>query len=154
MGELYRFGISLEKELLDEFDARITAKKYPNRSEAIRDLIRKEITSEKWIKGGKVAGAIVMTYDHHKRDLVTKLMDIQHEYHDSIISSQHVHLDHHSCLEIIAVKGCSKVLEQLVMAIKANSGVTHVSLSLSMTGASSGTSAAIVKRDFQITPSE
>lgn len=134
MGALCRFGVSLEKELLDDFDARITEKRYSNRSEAIRDLIRKEITSEKWIKGGKVAGAIVMSYDHHKRDLVTKLMDIQHEFQDSIISSQHIHLDHHNCLEIIAVKGCSKVLEKLVVAIKANSGVKQVSLSLSMTG--------------------
>lgn len=134
MGELYRFGISLEKELIDEFDARVTVKKYPNRSEAIRDLIRKEITSEKWIKGGKVAGAIVMTYDHHKRDLVTKLIDIQHEFHETIISSQHVHLDHNNCLEIIAVKGCSKVLEKLVLAIKANIGVKQVNLSLSATG--------------------
>lgn len=132
LGELYRFGVSLEKELIDEFDTRITAKKYSNRSEAIRDLIRREITSEKWIKGGKVAGAIVMTYNHHKRDLANRLLDIQHDFQEQIISSQHVHLDHKNCLEIVAVKGCSKVLEKLVTAIKGNSGVNHVSLSLSM----------------------
>lgn len=131
MSDLYRFGISLEKELIEEFDKRITEKKYPNRSEAIRDLIRKEITNEKWIKGGKVAGAIVLTYDHHKRELVNTLIDIQHTYKSLVIASQHIHIDHHHCLEILAVKGCSRELEKLVTELKSHVGVKHVGLNFS-----------------------
>ena len=134
MGALYRFGVSLEKELIDEFDAHVREKNYPNRSEAIRDLIRQELTKREWATGGVVAGAVVMTYDHHKRELVNKLLDVQHEYQECIISTQHVHLDHHHCLEIIAVRGNARDIEQLVTSIKSYMGVKQVSMSLSMAG--------------------
>ncbi len=80
MAGLYRFGISLEKALINAFDKHITAQKYKNRSEAIRDLIREELTRKKIAEGGVVAGAVVMTYDHHKRELVNTLLDIQHDF--------------------------------------------------------------------------
>ncbi|HLV31308.1 MAG TPA: nickel-responsive transcriptional regulator NikR, partial [Chitinispirillaceae bacterium] len=99
MSKLYRFGVSLEKTLIDSFDKHIKNLQYNNRSEAIRDLIRNELIQKKWKEGGKVAGAIVMTYDHHKRDLASKLIDIQHQFHELIISTQHVHLDHDNCME-------------------------------------------------------
>lgn len=134
MKGLYRFGVSLEKELIDEFDAHIKNRNYPNRSEAIRDLIRQELTRKEWNEGGMVAGAVVMTYDHHKRELVNKLLDIQHDFQDCIISTQHVHLDHQHCLEIIAVKGNARSIEELAARIKANMGVKQVSMSLSMAG--------------------
>ena len=134
MSELYRFGISLEKELIKEFDTHIREKNYPNRSEAIRDLIRRELTLKTRATGGIVAGAVVMTYDHHKRELVTKLIEIQHEYQRCIISTQHVHLDHHTCLEIIAVKGDARTIEMLSAAITAHIGVRQVGLCLSAAG--------------------
>lgn len=134
MGELYRFGVSLEKELIDEFDAHIRKKCYPNRSEAIRDLIRQELVRKEWSGGGSVSGAVVMTYDHHKRELVNKLIDIQHDYQKCIISTQHVHLDHHHCLEIIAVKGNSRTIEALASSIKSHIGVKQVNVCLSMAG--------------------
>ena len=134
MGELYRFGVSLEKELIDDFDAHIREQNYPNRSEAIRDLIRRELTQKAWAAGGIVAGAVVMTYDHHKRELVTKLLDIQHDFQECIISTQHVHLDHHHCLEIIAVKGNARTIETLSATIKSNIGVLQVSMCLSAAG--------------------
>lgn len=136
MKGLYRFGVSLEHELIDEFDAHIKEKLYPNRSEAIRDLIRQELIRKEWIAGGTVAGAVVMTYDHHKRELVNKLLDIQHDFQDCIISTQHVHLDHDHCLEIIAVKGKAHSIQELAARIKANMGVKQVSMSLSMAGES------------------
>ncbi|NTU91273.1 MAG: nickel-responsive transcriptional regulator NikR, partial [Chlorobiaceae bacterium] len=105
MSDLYRFGISLDRELIEAFDRHIAEQRYQSRSEAIRDLIREELVTKKWTEGGIVAGAIVMTYDHHKRELVNKLLDIQHDFHDIIISTQHVHLDHGNCLEVIAVRG-------------------------------------------------
>ncbi|NLG17910.1 MAG: nickel-responsive transcriptional regulator NikR [Fibrobacter sp.] len=134
MSELYRFGISLEKNLIDAFDKHIKSRKYQNRSEAIRDLIREELVQKKWTEGGVVAGAIVMTYDHHKRELVNRMLDIQHDFQGTILSTQHVHLDHHHCLEVIAVRGKARDVERLSTTLKALVGVKHLSLSISATG--------------------
>jgi CopG family nickel-responsive transcriptional regulator len=131
MSDVYRFGVSLEKTLINAFDKHIESQRYKSRSEAIRDLIREELVRKKWTEGGAVAGAIVMTYDHHKRELVAKLLDIQHDFHDLIISTQHVHLDHHNCLEVIAVKGNAADVEKLSTELKVMTGVKHVSLSVS-----------------------
>ena len=131
MGDLYRFGISLDKELIEAFDRHITEQRYHSRSEAIRDLIREELVRKKWAEGGTVAGAIVMTYDHHKRELVNRLLDIQHDFHGIIISTQHVHLDHGNCLEVIAVKGPAPQVDKLSTALKVLVGVKHLSLSVS-----------------------
>jgi len=132
MSDVYRFGVSLEKPLIEAFDLHIKAQQYRNRSEAIRDLIREELLRKKWTEGGSVAGAIIMTYDHHKRELVSKLLDIQHDFHDIIISTQHVHLDHDHCLEVIAVKGnAADDVEKLSTGLKVLVGVKHVSLSVS-----------------------
>jgi CopG family nickel-responsive transcriptional regulator len=134
MAGLYRFGISLEKPLIDAFDKHIRARNYKNRSEALRDLIREELTRKKVSEGGVVAGAIVMTYDHHKRELVNRLVDIQHDFQSLIISTQHVHLDHHHCLEIVAVKGRAREIEKLAFSIKSLVGVKQVSVSLATAG--------------------
>ena len=130
MSELYRFGISLEKSLIDAFDKHIDAKHYRNRSEAIRDLIREELTRKKLADGAVVAGAIVMTYDHHKRELVTRLLDIQHDFQSLIISTQHVHLDHHHCLEVIAVRGSGRDIDELGSSLKSLVGVKQLSISV------------------------
>ncbi len=131
MSDVYRFGVSLEKILIEAFDRHIEAQHYKSRSEAIRDLIREELIRKQWTEGGTVAGAIVMTYDHHKRELVNVLLDIQHDFQETIISTQHVHLDHHHCLEIIAVKGSSSDVENLATTLKVQVGVKHLSLSIS-----------------------
>lgn len=131
MSDLYRFGISLDRELIEAFDRHIKAQGYQSRSEALRDLIREELLRKTSSEGGMVAGAIVMTYDHHKRELVNRLLDLQHDYHHLVISTQHVHLDHGSCLEVIAVKGNALEIEQLSSALKVLVGVKHLSLSLS-----------------------
>lgn len=130
MADLYRFGISLDQTLIDSFDAHIRKQQYQNRSEAIRDLIRAELTKKRLDDGDRVAGAIVMSYDHHKRELANNLIDIQHDYHDLIISTQHVHLDHHNCLEILAVRGTGGQIEKLASAIRSQVGVKQVDLSV------------------------
>lgn len=134
MPKVFRFGISLEKDLLDKFDRLIREKNYTNRSEAFRDLIREDLVKAEWKKNKEIVGAITLIYDHHKRELVNKLMDIQHDFGDSIISSQHIHLDHNNCLEIIAVKGSSKEAQKLADSLKSVKGVKHGTLSLSTTG--------------------
>jgi len=131
MNDLYRFGISLEKQLIEAFDRHIEKQNYRNRSEAIRDLIRKELSQKVVAEGGAVAGAITMTYDHHKRELVKKLLDIQHDFQTLVISTQHVHLDHHHCLEILAVKGYARDVENLANSLKSQVGVKQVELSIS-----------------------
>ncbi len=134
MSKLFRFGISLEKDLLDKFDRLIREKNYTNRSEAFRDLIREDLVKAEWKKNKEIVGAITLIYNHHKRELVNKLMDIQHDFGGIIISSQHIHLDHNNCLEIIAVKGLSKEAQKLADSLKSVKGVKHGTLSLSTTG--------------------
>jgi len=132
---LIRFGVSIDKELLVKFDSFIKNKKYTNRSEAFRDLIRQELVQKQWKGSQEIAGAITLIYNHHKRELVNKLMDIQHDFGAVIISAQHIHLDHDNCLEIIAVKGNPKEAEKLADSLKSIKGVKHGTLSMSTTGA-------------------
>ena len=134
MSGLFRFGISLPKDLLDKFDKLITEKNYTNRSEAFRDLIRQELVKKEWKEGEDVAGTITIIYDHHQRELATKLMDIQHDHGKNIISTQHIHLDHHNCMEIIAVRGSAKEAQKLADMLKAVKGVKHSTLGMSSTG--------------------
>lgn len=135
MPDLVRFGISLEKELLERFDNYIKKQNYLQRSEAIRDLVRNELVKEEWGDGKKqVAGAISLVYDHHKRELVNQLMNIQHDYHENIVSTQHVHLDHNNCLEVIVVKGKSSDAEELYKKLKTLKGIKHTTVSRATTG--------------------
>jgi CopG family nickel-responsive transcriptional regulator len=135
MPDLVRFGVSLEQDLLIKFDKCIKEEDYPNRSEAIRDLIREHLVKREWMKGDReVGGAIILVYDHHRRELVNRLTDIQHDFHKLILSSQHIHLDHNNCLEIIAVKGMPKEVEGLAFKLKSTKGVKYGSLSMATTG--------------------
>ena len=134
MSELSRFGVSLEKALLVKFDQLIKKKNCANRSEAFRDLIRQELIKEEWQGGKEIAGAVILIYDHHKRELVNKLTDIQHGHQTIIISTQHIHLDHNNCLEIIAVKGTPKETKELADTLTSVKGVKHGTLSMSSTG--------------------
>jgi CopG family nickel-responsive transcriptional regulator len=124
----------LEKALLANFDNLIKRRKYTNRSEAIRDLIRQELLKKELEEDREVAGAITFMYDHHQRDLLNKIIDVQHDHQDIIQSSQHIHLDHHNCLEIVAVKGNYGKVSKLADTLKALKGVKHGSLSMSGTG--------------------
>jgi CopG family nickel-responsive transcriptional regulator len=134
MAGIIRFGVSLDGELSDQFDKLLARKGYSNRSEAIRDLIRQDLVNQEWQGGGDIAGAITLIYDHHKRELLNKITDIQHDCQKVIISAQHIHLDHHNCLEIIAVKGSAEKAKKLADTLKAVKGVKHVTLSMSTTG--------------------
>ncbi len=134
MSELVRFGVSLEKPLLERFDALIRNRQYTNRSEALRDLIRRELVRKEWRGGGEVAGAITLIYDHHTRDLMAKVTDTQHDFQKVIISTQHIHLDHRNCLEIIAARGKADDVQRLADALTSIKGVRHGTLSMSSTG--------------------
>ena len=134
MSKLTRFSVSLDEALLDQFDAQIKKEGYPTRSKAVADLIGESLVEQEWKGGKEVAAAIIMVYDHHKRDLSGKLTHVQHDYHDLIVSSQHVHLDHDNCLEVVIVKGQPKKVEELAHKLKATKGVKYASLAAASTG--------------------
>ena len=131
---IVRFSVSIEKDLVAEFDRKIRAERCPTRSKAVGDLIRAGLVQTEWQAGAEVAGAIVLVYDHHKRDLVQRLTDVQHDCHDAILSTQHIHLDHDNCLEIVAVRGKPGEVEAIVKRLKAVKGLKHVSLAAGTTG--------------------
>jgi len=134
MSGVVRFGVSLDSDLLQNFDKHIKVKKYTNRSEAIRDLIREELIKQEWQENKEVTGAIVLVYNHHKRELANWLIDVQHHYFNCILSSQHIHLDEDNCLEIIAVYGIAERIKELYEKLKAKKGVKHTSFTEATTG--------------------
>ena len=134
MAELFRFGISLKKDLLAKFDQLIKERKYTNRSEAFRDLIRQELVKKQWRQGKEIAGAVIIIYDHHQRDLLNKITDVQHDFQKMIISTQHIHLDHNNCLEIIALRGSAQKAQQLTDSLQSIRDIKHTTLSMSSTG--------------------
>ena len=134
MTRLTRFGIAMEEALLRDFDDVIRKKGYTNRSEAFRDLVRESLVKAEWSSNREVAGVISMVYDHHQRELVTKLLDIQHGSHGVILATQHIHLDHHNCLEVIVTKGRAQVIERLAEKLKAARGVKHVNVNMATVG--------------------
>ena len=134
MAGLTRFSVSLDRELVEKFDRKIRNERCPTRSKAIGDLIRETFVEEEWLQGGEVAGAIVLVYDHHRPDLLRKLTNLQHESHDVIISTQHIHLDHDNCLEIVAVLGKPAEIDGIIKRLKAVKGLKHVSFAAGTTG--------------------
>ena len=93
---LKRFGVSLERELLDEFDKLIKEEGYTNRSEAIRDLIRDNLVQKEWAEGDiETAGVALIVYNHHKLDLAQRITNLQHHSHDFVVATLHIHLDTH-----------------------------------------------------------
>jgi CopG family nickel-responsive transcriptional regulator len=134
--QLVRFGVSLEKDLLAQFDNLLKENNYENRSEAIRDLIRDRLVKEEWVKAkGEVTGVISLVYDHHKRELVDSLISIQHDHKSTIIiASQHVHLNHDNCLEVIVVRGDAGSVNDLASRLRSSKGVKHGKLMMTTTG--------------------
>lgn len=130
---LVRFGVSLDEDLLRALDSYVVENSLPNRSQAIRHLVEKNMVEKKWLCNQVVAGAIVLLYDHHKGDITTKSNDIQHEYFNVILSSQHFHLNHDNCLEIIAVRGEAKRLTELSDKLIGMKNIIHGKLVMSRT---------------------
>ena len=134
MSDLYRFGVSIDAKLIERFDATIGRKGYTNRSEAIRDLIRDLLVREEWGADQEIVGTVTIVYDHHVRDISSRLIKVQHSEADSILSCMHVHLDHDNCLEVIAVKGRAKKVQAFADEIICARGVKHGKLAATTTG--------------------
>lgn len=134
MTRLTRFSVSLDKALVSDFDRKIRSERCPTRSKAVGDLIRTSLVEAEWRRGEEVAGAIVLVYDHHKPDLLRNLTLVQHDSHAAIISTQHIHLDHDNCLEILAVKGRPVDIDRIVKRLRTVKGLKHVAFAAGTTG--------------------
>ena len=135
MGGLVRFGVSIDSKLLTLFDKLIAEKGYTNRSEAIPDLIRDLLVETRWEKGDEEAiGIISIVYSHEVRELMEKLADLQHQNYAAIVSTLHLHLDQHNCLEVLIVKGKNQEIRKISDGLIATKGVRHGRLTLASTG--------------------
>jgi CopG family nickel-responsive transcriptional regulator len=145
--DLVRFGVAVDKPLLDAFDEHLARRGYENRSEALRDLVRAELARDAWDRGEEAVATISIIYDHHVRELTERLIEIQHKYGDRVISATHVHLDHHHCLEVVLARGPAKVLKRLADHLIAAKGVISGEVSgMSLVGHTRGTKHAHKRR--------
>ena len=135
MEELVRFGVSIRANLLKQFDRLISRKGYVNRSEAIRDLIRKHLVEHEWEQGEtETLGTLTIVYNHHVRELAGRLDTFQHEHVPNVISSLHVHLDAHNCLEVMILRGMPAKIRSLADHILGVKGVNHGQLVMTSMG--------------------
>jgi len=126
MSDLVRFGVSIDERLLDRFDELITEKSYVNRSEALRDLIRSALVEDQWEAGDAEAiGTVTLVYDHHSHDLADKLAEHQHSHYEEVVSTLHVHLDAHHCLEVVVLRGVARDLKRIADGLIGTKGVKH-----------------------------
>jgi len=124
--KITRFGVSIEPDLLNKFDRMIKKKRYANRSEAIRDMIRKNIIIEDSSDpDAEGLGTLTMIYDHHTGPLTNRLLEIQHDHHHEILTTTHIHIDHNNCLEVLVLKGKTGEIQKLADSIKALKGIKH-----------------------------
>ena len=121
--------------LTKQLDTMAKDKGYANRSQALADMVRAQLVEHNAQMGDQeIAGTVTLVYDHHKRDLQAKLTDIQHDHEGLIISVLHVHLDHHNCMEVLAVRGRAEVVRRLADGLIAVKGVKHGKLTVTTTG--------------------
>ena len=135
MSDLERHTVAIPRGLFAAFDKRNKRKGYKNRSEAIRDLIREALVEEQWADPeAPVAATATIVFDHHTPALPAKLTGVQHKFGDMIVSSMHVHLDHHNCLEVLVLRGKAKDIRRLADMLGAIKGVKHAQLALTAEG--------------------
>jgi CopG family nickel-responsive transcriptional regulator len=133
---LTRFGVAIDQELLSGFDELVARSGARNRSEAIRDLIRHRLVADRVEAGDEEAvGTITLVYSHEIHELTERLTEAQHHDHDAIISTMHIHLDPHRCLEVLVVRGEGRRIQAIAERLIATKGVVHGTLTLTTTGA-------------------
>ena len=122
--DLVRFGVAMDRSLLEELDA-VVALRGVTRSEVLRDLVRAEVVRSRVGRGLPAVATLTLVYDHHVRELTEKLTELQHDLGDTVRSTLHVHLDHDRCLEVIVLRGRSDELQRFAERVLATRGVTH-----------------------------
>jgi len=130
-----RFTVSVPQTLAKQLDRMTREKGYDNRSLAVADMIRSQLVEHRQNYGDHdIAGTITLVYDHHKQHVQATLTDIQHDHHDVIISTLHVHLDHDNCLEVLAVRGRAGTIKKIADELIAAKGVKHGKLTVTSSG--------------------
>ena len=139
MARITRFGVSLEGRLLEKFDRLNRRKGYATRSEAIRDLIRDSLVREQWEMGDTDAvGTLTLVYDHETRELEERLTELQHAHYRAIVSTLHIHLDAHHCLEVLVLRGKAALLKTIADRLIGTRGVKHGTFSATTEGEALG----------------
>jgi CopG family transcriptional regulator, nickel-responsive regulator len=138
MAQLKRFGVSIEEDLLEKFDRLIRKRGYENRCEALRDLMREALVEQAWDGNAETVGTVTLVYDHHDPGLEGRLTDIQHDFHEVVVSGMHSHLNHRDCLEVIILKGKARVIRDLADKLISAKGVKHGQLVMSAAGTAFG----------------
>lgn len=134
MSELVRFGVSIDRDLLENYDRLISERGYATRSEALRDLIREALIQQKIEMQTDIdaLGTLTLVYDHHARNLVQEMGEIQHDFHDSILSVMHLHVSHDDCMEIIALHGAVSKIAELANRLLSLKGIKNGKLFLTL----------------------
>lgn len=127
MAETERVSLAIESDLLKRFDSLIESSGHGNRSEAVRDLIRSRLVEEELANAstGEAVATVTLVYDHTKRELADRLLEVGHDHHGAVIATLHVHLDHENCLEIVALRGKPKELRHIADHLIGMKGVKH-----------------------------
>ena len=134
MSNLVRFSVSLEADLLDQFDRYCREGRFATRSEAVRQLLRETLTNHAWASDASdVAGTLTLVYDHHRTHLTDKLLELQHRHNDQVVSTMHVHLDHDNCLEVVVLRGRATALQQVAYELRGLKGIHKGQLVLAST---------------------
>jgi CopG family nickel-responsive transcriptional regulator len=135
MKEAVRFGVSMSSALLKSFDKLLAKMGYGSRSEAIRDMIRSRLVEEEWkAADSETVGTITLVYNHEVRELTENLTSFQHQYCKQIISTMHVHLDKHNCLEVLIVRGKTSEVKKISNRLISTRGVKHGKLTMTTMG--------------------
>jgi CopG family nickel-responsive transcriptional regulator len=124
---MQRLTISIDDDLARTFDRLVREKGYENRSEAFRDLVRKELGEEQLLKGAAkhCIGTLSYVYNHHERQLAARLTGMQHDHHDMTVSTMHAHLDHENCIETVILRGATAAVTRFAQDVIAQTGVRH-----------------------------
>jgi CopG family transcriptional regulator, nickel-responsive regulator len=134
MSDVVRFSVSLEEDLLQQFDRYCQEGRFATRSEAIRQLVRETLTAHAWAGDARDAAAtLTLVYDHHKTKLSDRLLDLQHRHADLVVSTMHVHLDHDTCLEVIVLRGRAGALQEIAFELRGLKGIHKGQLVLAAT---------------------
>ena len=130
-----RFGVSMNRDLLKKFDALVNQLDLANRSEAIRNLVRERLAEREWeAPDSEIIGTVTLVYNHEVRELTERLTELQHQFHKQIISTMHIHLDHHNCLEILAIKGRGREVKEIAERLLSTKGIKLGKLTTTTTG--------------------
>ncbi len=134
MSELVRFGVSIDQDLLENYDRLINERGYATRSEALRDLIREALIQQKIETQTEThaLGSLTLVYDHHARNLATEMAELQHDFHENILSVMHLHVSHDDCMEIIALRGIVSEIVELANGLLSLKGVKNGKLFLTL----------------------